>query len=215
MSLSGGGSVFDRNVKVLLLGDSGVGKTALMVRFTDNKFTPTFVSTVGIDFKYAMMRLGEKRVRLEIWDTAGQERFKSITTSYLRGAQGILVCYDVTDRKTFARVDAWLQDVQQYAELSVDRVLVGTKCDMDASRSVLSEEGQALAAAHGMPFFEVSAKTEVRVAAPFEAVAKAVLLRLEQKSSAEGKGAKGIQLTSASVNGSKSPAQAAEAGYCC
>ena len=211
MSLVGGGAVFDRNIKVLLLGDSGVGKTALMMRFTENKFSPSFVSTVGIDFKYAMMHVGEQKVRLEIWDTAGQERFKSIAMSYLRGAQGILIVYDITDRKTFAKVDAWLSDVQTYAELSVDLVLVGTKCDLAATRAVLTEEGQALANAHNMPFFEVSAKEGLRVAEPFETVAKAVLQRLQNK--ADGP-VKGINLSSMPPPSSSSAA-APQGGGCC
>lgn len=104
---------FDQNIKLLLLGDSGVGKTSLMMRFTEQTFSATFVSTVGIDFKYKVISIEPQSskpvsVRLELWDTAGQERFKSITTSYLRGAQGILVCYDITDRRTFQRVDSWM-----------------------------------------------------------------------------------------------------------
>lgn len=107
-------STFDQNIKLLLLGDSGVGKTSLMMRYTDQTFSSTFVSTVGIDFKYKVITIDTPNsarpatIRLELWDTAGQERFKSITTSYLRGAQGILVCYDITDRKTFQRVDSWM-----------------------------------------------------------------------------------------------------------
>ena len=107
-------TAFDQNIKLLLLGDSGVGKTSLMMRFTEQTFSSTFVSTVGIDFKYKVISIEptgtskQVTIRLELWDTAGQERFKSITTSYLRGAQGILVCYDITDRKTFQRVDSWM-----------------------------------------------------------------------------------------------------------
>src|SRR3954471_11571524 len=105
--MSSKSSTFDQNIKLLLLGDSGVGKTSLMMRFTEQTFSSTFVSTVGIDFKYKVIAIeptGSAKpvsIRLELWDTAGQERFKSITTSYLRGAQGILVCYDITDRRTF------------------------------------------------------------------------------------------------------------------
>jgi small GTP-binding protein len=112
--MSSKSTAFEQNIKLLLLGDSGVGKTSLMMRFTDQTFSSTFVSTVGIDFKYKVITIepyGSSKpvtIRLELWDTAGQERFKSITTSYLRGAQGILVCYDITDRRTFQRVDAWM-----------------------------------------------------------------------------------------------------------
>jgi small GTP-binding protein len=184
--MMGKSSSFEQNIKLLLLGDSGVGKTSLMMRFSEQTFSSTFVSTVGIDFKYKMVTIdapGSSKpvtVRLELWDTAGQERFKSITTSYLRGAQGILVCYDITDRKTFQRVDAWMHDIQQYAELSVTLVLVGTKTDLEAQRAVMKEEGQALAEAHGIAFFEVSAKNQIGVNAPFEFLAKKVFERLQK-----------------------------------
>ena len=117
--MSSKSAAFDQNIKLLLLGDSGVGKTSLMMRFTDQTFSSTFVSTVGIDFKYKVVNIvptGASKavpIRLELWDTAGQERFKSITTSYLRGAQGILVCYDITDRRTFQRVDTWMYVVKE------------------------------------------------------------------------------------------------------
>lgn len=161
------------------------------MRYVEQTFSTTFVSTVGIDFKYKILDLDGTKVRLEIWDTAGQERFKSITTSYLRGAQGILVCYDVTDRKSFTRVDTWLHDIQQHAELHVDCVLVGLKCDLESSRTVLQEEGKSLAEAHGMPFFEASAKATVGVNAPFERLARSVVDRIRQQQEGSGGGGGG------------------------
>jgi small GTP-binding protein len=181
------------------------------MRFCEGKFSTTFVSTVGIDFKYKLLRIADKRVRLELWDTAGQERFKSITTSYLRGAQGIIICYDISDRKTFSRVDAWLEDIQAYSDLAVDRVLVGCKCDLDSSRAVLTEEGAALAAAHSMPFFEVSSKNDIRIHAPFETLAKSVLNRMERKALAAGT-TKGIDVTSATISNSNNNSGG---GGCC
>ena len=112
-------AAYDQNIKLLLIGDSGVGKTCLMLRYAQDMFSPTFITTVGIDYKYKFVTIDGKKIRLEIWDTAGQERFKAITRSYLRGAQGILLTYDVTDRKSFLHVDHWMSQIMQYAELTV------------------------------------------------------------------------------------------------
>jgi Ras-related protein Rab-8A len=191
-----------------------VGKTSLMRRFTEDAFSSAFVSTIGIDFRYKVVTRNERKVRLEIWDTAGQERFKSITTSYLRGAQGILIVYDVTDRTSFQRVDAWLHDIQQYAELHVDRVLVGSKCDMVEKRVVLEEEGRALAQAHGLAFFEASAKSNIGVAAPFDYLCTAVLARLgASQSKAQGGVKLGDNIKSGSIASGQQQQQ--QAGGCC
>jgi len=184
-----------------------------MRRFTEDSFSSAFVSTIGIDFRYKVITKGDKKVRLEIWDTAGQERFKSITTSYLRGAQGILIVYDVTDRKSFQRVDAWLQDIQQYAELHVDRVLVGAKCDMVDKRVISPEEGLALANAHGLAFFEASAKSNTGVTAPFDHLCTTVLARLNAE--ANSKGAKpSVDLSKAAAGASSSQAPSSSGGCC-
>ncbi|KAH9258681.1 hypothetical protein BASA81_003183 [Batrachochytrium salamandrivorans] len=179
---------YEQNLKLLLLGDSGVGKTSLMMRFTDQTFSSTFVSTVGIDFKYKNIQLSDPvltggkpvNLRLELWDTAGQERFKSITASYLRGAQGILICYDIADRKSFQQVDVWIQDIHQFADVAANLVLVGTKSDLTSTRQVSEQEGRALADAHGILFFECSAKNQISVEQPFMGLAKQVFARMKK-----------------------------------
>ena len=124
----------------------GVGKTCLLLRYANESFSPTFITTIGIDFKIKNIALGGKRIKLQIWDTAGQERFRTITTSYFRGAQGILLVYDVTDRQTFLSIRNWVQQIQVHADVNVNKVLIGNKCDME-DRSVDTEEGAALAQA--------------------------------------------------------------------
>jgi len=199
---------YDANIKLLLMGDSGVGKTCLMLQYADHTFSITFITTVGIDYKYKFMQLGDEKVRLEIWDTAGQERFKAITTSYLRGAQGIMLVYDVTDRKSFDHVTVWLDQISQYADVNVEKILVGNKVDVPGKRVVSVDEGHALASKHGLAFFETSAKSNVGVDEAFYAIAKQVHDRVELQDASRSKG--DISLEAAPVATSRT-----KRGGCC
>lgn len=169
-------SHFDMQVKLLMIGDSGVGKTCLLLRFSNDSFSPTFITTIGIDFKIKTVELGGKVIKLQIWDTAGQERFRTITTSYFRGAQGILLVYDVTDRGSFDNIANWVAQIGAHADSNISKVLIANKCDVDPSeRAVSAEEGKKLAADFGIEhFFEASAKQNIQVTESFHAVANAV-----------------------------------------
>jgi Ras-related protein Rab-8A len=187
MALQGGPSRsnatnFDLQIKLLMIGDSGVGKTCLLLRYANDSFSPTFITTIGIDFKIKTITLDDKVIKLQIWDTAGQERFRTITTSYFRGAQGILLVYDVTDRGSFENIQNWVGQIQNHAENNISKVLIGNKCDVDPSeRTVSYEEGKKLAQEFGIEhFFEASAKQDTNVKQAFEAVAKHVKNRLLQ-----------------------------------
>jgi len=170
---------FDMQIKLLMIGDSGVGKTCLLLRYANDSFSPTFITTIGIDFKIKTIELEGKVVKLQIWDTAGQERFRTITTSYFRGAQGILLVYDVTDRGSFENIRNWVAQIQQHADLNVNKVLIGNKCDVNPSQIVISEEeGQKLADEYGIKFFQTSAKMNLNVVNAFEGIASAVKTRL-------------------------------------
>ena len=102
-------------IKLLMIGDSGVGKTCLLLRYANDSFSPTFITTIGIDFKIKNVDIDGTRIKLQIWDTAGQERFRTITTSYFRGAQGILLVYDITNKWSFEGISRWLKEVEQHA----------------------------------------------------------------------------------------------------
>lgn len=170
---------FDMQIKLLMIGDSGVGKTCLLLRYANDSFSPTFITTIGIDFKIKTIELDGKVIKLQIWDTAGQERFRTITTSYFRGAQGILLVYDVTDRGSFENIRNWVAQIQQHADLNVNKVLIGNKCDVpEAQIVVMEEEGRKLAEEYGIPFFQTSAKQNVNVTDAFEAIALDVKKRL-------------------------------------
>lgn len=169
---------YDMQIKLLMIGDSGVGKTCLLLRYANDSFSPTFITTIGIDFKIKNVDIEGTRIKLQIWDTAGQERFRTITTSYFRGAQGILLVYDVTDRRSFESIRNWISQIQQHADVHVNKILVGNKCDMVDEKVVSTAEGQKLAAEFGIPFAEVSAKNDIKVDDSFQSLAKAVKDRL-------------------------------------
>ncbi|KAF2165688.1 hypothetical protein M409DRAFT_67062 [Zasmidium cellare ATCC 36951] len=158
---------YDFLIKLLLIGDSGVGKSCCLLRFSEDSFTPSFITTIGIDFKIRTIELDGKRVKLQIWDTAGQERFRTITTAYYRGAMGILLVYDVTDKRSFDNIRTWFSNVEQHATEGVNKILIGNKCDWEEKRAVKTEDGQALADELGIPFMEVSAKSNINVEKAF------------------------------------------------
>lgn len=132
----------------------------------------------SIDFKIKSLPLEDKKLKLQIWDTAGQERFRTITTAYYRGAMGILLVYDVTDERSFANVKNWMRQIEQHASESVNKILIGNKCDVDpADRRVSLEQGRKLAEEYGIIFFETSAKENVNVDEAFYTVARDIALR--------------------------------------
>lgn len=176
--MSQGNAPYDMQIKLLMIGDSGVGKTCLLLRYANDSFSPTFITTIGIDFKIKNVDIDGKRVKLQIWDTAGQERFRTITTSYFRGAQGIVLVYDVTDRRSFESIRNWISQIQQHADVHVNKILVGNKCDMVDEKVVSTEEGTKLAKEFGMDFWEASAKNDTNVEQCFLTIARSVKDRL-------------------------------------
>jgi len=178
-------ATYDFLIKLLLIGDSGVGKSCLLLRFSDDSFTPSFITTIGIDFKIKTIELDGKRIKLQIWDTAGQERFRTITTAYYRGAMGILLIYDTTDEQSFQNIRNWIRNIEQHAADNVDKILVGNKCDMVSDKVVETSRGKALAEEYGIEFFETSAKTNVNVVEGFTCIAKSIKKRLMDTSGPE------------------------------
>ena len=126
---------YDHLFKILLIGDSNVGKSSMLVRFTDGTFSDKFTTTIGVDYKIRSIQIKvddrEKTIKLHIWDTAGQEKFKTITRTYYRGAQGIMIVYDVTNRNSFNNVKSWLSDIATNGNMEVPKILIGAKCDLD------------------------------------------------------------------------------------
>lgn len=172
-SISNSGEFYDVAFKVMLVGDSGVGKTCLLVRFKDGAYLAgSFISTVGIDFRNKVLSLDTLKVKLQIWDTAGQERFRSVTHAYYRDAHALLLLYDVTNKASFDNIQAWLTEIHEYAQQDVVLMLLGNKADSTHERVVKREEGEKLAKEFGVPFMETSAKSGLNVELAFTAVAK-------------------------------------------
>lgn len=147
--------------KILILGNSDVGKSSISVRYIDNEFSNSPIITMGSDFKAKNVKIDDKIIRCQIWDSGGQERFHTITSSYYRGAHGIIIVYDIIDNKSFTAVNQWLQEINLYANENVCKMVLGNKCDLSdcaIGRAVKFDEGKKFADNHKMSFFEVSAK---------------------------------------------------------
>ncbi|XP_008055586.1 ras-related protein Rab-37 isoform X1 [Carlito syrichta] len=180
----GAGPDFNENVlhKTILVGDSGVGKTSLLVQFDQGKFIPgSFSATVGIGFTNKVVTVDGVRVKLQIWDTAGQERFRSVTHAYYRDAQALLLLYDITNQSSFDNIRAWLTEIHEYAQRDVVIMLLGNKADVSSERVIRSEDGEMLAREYGVPFMETSAKTGMNVELAFLAIAKELKYRARRQ----------------------------------
>ena len=144
--------------KVLLLGDSTVGKTCFLMKYTDEAFQETHMATIGLDYRLKSMKLKNgKTVKIQIWDTAGQDRFRSITKNYYKGSHGIILIYDITNPITFENITHWVSQVREEASQNVVIYLIGNKIDLSNERNVSTEEGKELAEKLGLPFNETSA----------------------------------------------------------
>jgi Ras-related protein Rab-1A len=169
---------YDYLFKILLIGNSGVGKSSLLLRFADDTFTDNFMPTIGVDFKIRTLEVDGRTIKLQIWDTAGQERFKTITSSYYKGAHGIIVVYDVTDKESFKNIDTWMNEVEKHASDNVSRILVGNKNDLEESRQVSTDEGKELADQYNIRFMETSAKESANVEEAFTLMTKEIKSRV-------------------------------------
>jgi len=170
---------YDYLFKLLLIGDSGVGKSCLLLRFADDTYTESYISTIGVDFKIRTIDLDGKTIKLQIWDTAGQERFRTITSSYYRGAHGIIVVYDVTDSESFNNVKQWLHEIDRYACENVNKLLVGNKSDLESTRKVPTEQAKEFADSLNIDFLETSAKNSQNVEKAFTTMASQIKMRMK------------------------------------
>ena len=150
---------YDDLFKILMVGDSGVGKSCMLLRFVDQQYNETYISTIGVDFRIKTIEIAGRRVKLQIWDTAGQERFRTITSSYYRGAHGVMIVYDVTCERSFTNVKQWIHEINRYSGENVEKVLVGNKCDRTDRKEVNYTIGKQFADDLGISFTETSAKS--------------------------------------------------------
>ena len=175
---------YDYIFKLVLIGDTCVGKSCILVRFSDDIFDDNYVTTIGVDFRFKTMAIKNKIVKIQIWDTAGQERYRSITTAYYRGAAAIIICCDCTNRESFDNIKNWIEEITKYTDNdSVDKIVFLNKCDLNEERCIKKEEIEQSEKENGIKILEVSAKTGEGIDAGFEYIINKLIDKNTQKDS--------------------------------
>lgn len=164
-------------LRMIVVGNSGVGKSSVVSQYVESEFDGDMIGTVGINFKNKTVQIDNKTLQLQIWDTAGEERYWSITPAYCRKADGVILIYDITNSKTFESILFWKGKVIEYSPEGVELMLVGNKLDMKNERAISEDTGREAASRIGSSFFEVSAMTGENIPEAFEALAKAIVRR--------------------------------------
>ena len=165
---------FDFRFKIMVIGESKVGKTSVIKKYTQNRFGGVYLTTVGVDFQDKIINIDDKKIRLQIWDTAGQERFRNITKNYFNSSNGFLLIYDITDKDSLVHLNFWSAQIQLNAPEKSKCILVGNKCDLEGSRAVSKEEGKIYAEKNKIKFFETSAKDGTNINEVFEYIANEI-----------------------------------------
>ena len=169
---------YDIKLKIMVLGESMVGKTCLITRYTNDKFGGRYLCTVGIDFQKKKIEKNNKKILLQIWDTAGQERFRNVTKNYFHASQGFILAYDINNKESFEKVQYWVEEIKSNAEEKIKCILIGTKCDLDR-REVSEEEGIELGRKFGYKFLETSAKDNININETFDTLVSEILTNYE------------------------------------
>jgi len=153
---------YDHLFKIVIVGDSGVGKSCVLMRFADDEFTENFLSTIGVDFRFRTMFIHGLHIKLQIWDTAGQERFKTITSAYYRGADALIITYDITSKETFDHVNNWILEARRFIDDDMPIMILGNKCDR-TDREITTEQLSDFATDRNLLFAECSAKNATNI----------------------------------------------------
>ncbi|KAG0216257.1 Ras- protein Rab-11A [Mortierella sp. GBA30] len=205
---------YDYLFKVVLIGDSGVGKSNLVSRFTRNEFNLESKSTIGVEFTTRSIQVDTKTIKAQIWDTAGQERYRAITSAYYRGAVGALLVYDIAKHATYENVGRWLKELRDHADTNIVIMLVGNKSDLRHLRAVPTDEAKQFAAENGLSFIETSALDSSNVELSFQRILTEIY-RIVSNKALESNG-DGIRPTGGeTINVSPNSGDASAAGGCC
>jgi len=182
---------YDYLFKLLVIGDSGVGKSCLLLRFADHIYEDDSIPTIGVDFKIKTINTSDgKTIKLQIWDTAGQERFRTLCSSYFKGAHGIIIVYDICDKLSFDHIGKWISECERYAEPTVPKILIGNKCDLKTKRQIDIDIGKEYANKLGIPFLETSSKSFINVEQAFYTMASEIRKYKTKKEIQKGEGDK-------------------------
>jgi small GTP-binding protein len=166
---SQGDDNYDEKIKIMIIGESKIGKTSLISRYCNNKFIGgAYLSTIGIDFQIKNLVINKKNIRLQIWDTAGQERYRNIAKNYFQSSDGFIIVYDISDIESFEKLDYWIEQIKTNSQENIKMILFGNKCDLIDDRQIKKEEGEEYAKTKKIKFFEVSAKDGTNVNEAFE-----------------------------------------------
>ena len=172
---------YDYIFKIVLIGDTCVGKSCILVRFSDDVFVENYVTTIGVDFRFKTMIVKNKIAKIQIWDTAGQERYRSITTAYYRGAASIIICCDSTNKESFYNINNWIEEISKYTDKDVDKLVLMNKCDLVQERQIDKNEISKFEKENGLKIMEVSAKTGNGIDKAFEYIIERLIDKNEKK----------------------------------
>ena len=168
--------IFDEKIKIMVIGESKIGKTSLISRYCNNDFLGgAYLSTIGIDFQIKNLVLNKKNIRLQIWDTAGQERYRNIAKNYFQSSDGFIIVYDITNTESFEKLDYWIEQIKDNSQECSKMILFGNKCDIIEERKINKEEGEEYAKNKNIKLFEVSAKEGTNVNEAFEYLVRDIL----------------------------------------
>ena len=174
---------YDEKIKLMVIGETRVGKTALIKKYTKNVFGGTYLTTVGIDFQEKIINVEEKSVKLQIWDTAGEERFRNIAKSYFHTSDGFLLVYDISCKDSFEKLNFWYEQIKLNAPENTKCVVAGNKCDLEEKRQVNKNEGENFAKTYNIDFYETSAKDGINVDVVFQTLASEIMKDIKKNGS--------------------------------
>ena len=169
----------EKIIKILLVGDTNVGKTCFRIRYVDGYFDQSYLTTVGMDYKLKTLKFDDKKIKLQIWNTVGQERFRSIQKNYYKGTHGFILIYDITSKKSLDDIRKFIDMINKEASDKAQKILVGNKVDKEESREVTKEEGEKLAKEFNLPFFECSSKENININEVFDVLVKKIIENFE------------------------------------
>ena len=178
---------YDDLFKLVIIGDSGVGKSCILLRFADDTFTENYYSTIGVDFRFKCVDIGERKFKMQIWDTAGQERFKTVKSAYYRGADGIIIVFDQTDKESYNNIQHWIEDISRYSTDEPAKIIIANKNDMAEEKKIVKNEDiNELEKKTGLEVIKTSAKTGDNVEYAFKKLAQQLILERNNRILSKG-----------------------------